>query len=178
VITPSVENEKTLTNDPIINEVTPSDIFNNIYLSRDINAKVKLETNKKRYKISDNDTNQDFVDITIKSEKNGFVYLLMLGSDAKEAVFILPNDEQNLNEINKSQIVKIKSKIVATGPVGTDYLLAIVLDKKLDLTNFDLDKLGPYFVAKTMNNSLKNIEFFFKNNANAYGADLVSIEEY
>lgn len=178
VVTPPIQTEKIIINDSPMNEVTPTDIFNNIYSSRDSNANVKLETNKKRYKISDSDTNQDFVDITIKSERNGFVYLLMLGSDAKEAVFILPNDEHISNEINKSQIVKIKSKIVAAGPVGTDYLLAIVLDKKLDLTNFDLDKVGPYFVAKTMNNSLKNIEFFFKNNSNAYGADLVSIEEY
>ena len=157
---------------------SPEDVFRSIHNGGMSNKSVELLTNKKRYKISDNNNVNDYVNITIKSKTNGYLYLLMLGSDTKEIVFILPNEIKRDNWILKGHDVKIKSKIVAAGPAGTDYLLALISENKHDLTTLNLEQVGPYHTVKTTNETLMKIEDLFISPSNQYSADLINIEEY
>lgn len=141
------------------NKSSAFDTFSEIYEARNINKSVTLSTNKQRYKISnDGDLDNDFVDISVKSDRDGYLYILMLGTDSEQIVFLLPNDEFVDNKIYRGKPVTIKSKILAMGPSGTDHLLAIISDNPLDYKNMDLEKAGPYSFMKSNDVGLRNLK--------------------
>lgn len=164
VLTPRLVSESSNTN---IEQYTKSDVkklnaidtFKEIYDDRNVNKLVTLSTNKKNYKISkDGDHENDYVDITVSSDTNGFLYLLMLGTDTEQIVFLLPNEEFVNNKLIKDKSVTIKSKILAMGPSGTDHLLAIVSDTPLEYKSMNLEKIGPYSFMQSNEVGLRNLK--------------------
>jgi len=80
---------------------------------------------------------KDSLDITVSSNHAGFVYMVMLGSDAKSFYILFPNglDGNNAIEANKPlRLPRPDWQVQAAGPAGTDQLLVMVSDvpRKLD----------------------------------------------
>jgi hypothetical protein len=100
--------------------------------------KVDLQLLKKSLKI-----NKDYLDLKIKSSHDGYLYLVLLGSDKKSFYILYPNKLDGSNRVQAGQSLNIPSKswqIKASGPVGVDNILAIVSETPRDLTL--LESLG------------------------------------
>jgi hypothetical protein len=80
---------------------------------------------------------KDNLDLTVKSSHDGYVYMVLLGSDAKSFYVLYPNglDKENRIKAGKAmQLPKPDWQIKAAGPVGTNNILVMVSDtpRKLD----------------------------------------------
>ena len=80
---------------------------------------------------------KDSLDLSIKSNHDGYVYLILLGSDAKSFYVLYPNGLDKINAIKAGQTVRIPKsdwEVKSAGPVGTNNLLVLVSDspRKLD----------------------------------------------
>jgi hypothetical protein len=80
---------------------------------------------------------KDSLDLSIKSNHDGYVYLILLGSDAKSFYVLYPNGLDKNNVIKAGQTVRIPKpdwEVKSAGPVGTNNLLVLVSDspRKLD----------------------------------------------
>ncbi len=80
---------------------------------------------------------KDSLQLSIKSNRDGYAYVVMLGSDKKSFYILYPNGLDKENKIKAGQTLQLPKpdwQIKATGPVGTDNILVIVSDsaRKLD----------------------------------------------
>jgi hypothetical protein len=99
---------------------------------RNPNRQIDVKLAKTALKIG-----KDSLDLTIKSSHDGYVYMVLLGSDAKSFLLFFPNgyDKDNRIEAGKTlQLPKIDWQLKAHGPVGTHNILVMVSDtaRKLD----------------------------------------------
>ena len=86
---------------------------------------------------------KDYLGIQIKSNHDGYLYLVLLGSDKKSFYILYPNKLDQNNLIKAGQIVNIPSQswqIKAAGPAGVDHILVMVSDSPRDLKS--LEALG------------------------------------
>ena len=74
---------------------------------------------------------KDSLDLSIKSSHDGYIYMILLGSDAKSFYVLYPNGLDKNNVIKAGQTVRIPKpdwEVKAVGPVGTNNLLVMVSD--------------------------------------------------
>ena len=79
---------------------------------------------------------QDPLELTVKSSHAGYLYLIMLGSDAKSFYVLFPNGLDRNNRVAAQQALKVPRpdwQLKAQGPVGTNHLLVVVSDSERDL---------------------------------------------
>lgn len=99
---------------------------------------VDVKLAKKSLKID-----KDYLDLEIKSNHEGYLYLVLLGSDKKSFYVLYPNKLEKNNFIKAGQTIKLPNQswqIKAAGPVGVDHILVIVSDSPRDLKS--LEALG------------------------------------
>jgi len=110
-----------------------------IYNSRNAKWNVRLKAPKTKVKI-----NVDMIDLTIASARAGYVYLFMVGTDNDGAYLLFPNEYDQDNAIKAGKTLSLPKKsswrIRPGGPPGTDQLLAIVSDRKLDFDEIGMNK--------------------------------------
>jgi len=145
--------------------------------------KVDIKVAKKNLKIG-----QDYLDLQIKSNSDGYLYLVLLGSDQKSFYLLYPNKLDEKNFIKANQAVNIPNKtwqIRAAGPVGVDNLLVLVSDSPRDLSKlgmFGSDSSSPFvYSLNDLNGRSALIKYLVgKNNEGAsekFSAKLLSINE-
>lgn len=83
---------------------------------------------------------KDSLDLQVNSSRDGYVYLIMLGSDANSFYILFPNGLDGDNRIRAKQTLrlpKVDWQVMAAGPAGTDHILVMVSDtpRKLDGLN-------------------------------------------
>ena len=86
---------------------------------------------------------KDYLDLQIKSNHDGYLYLVLLGSDKKSFYVLYPNKLEQNNFIKAGQTVNLPNQswqIKAAGPAGIDHILVIVSDSPRDLKS--LEALG------------------------------------
>lgn len=97
--------------------------------------------------------NQDYLSLQVKSNYDGYLYLVLLGSDQKSFYILFPNRLDENNKIKAGQTVNIPAetwRIKAAGPAGIDHVLVMVSDNKRDLNNSKLlssDPASPFTYA-------------------------------
>ena len=87
--------------------------------------------------------NKDYLDLQIKSNHDGYLYLVLLGSDKKSFYVLYPNKLEQNNFIKAGQMVNLPNQswqIKAAGPAGIDHILVMVSDSPRDLKS--LEALG------------------------------------
>jgi len=102
-----------------------------IEAQRNPTRKLDLQLVKKSLKI-----NKDYLDLKIKSSHDGYLYLVLLGSDKKSFYVLYPNKLDGDNRIQAGKAVNLPKsswQIKAAGPIGIDNILAIVADSPRDL---------------------------------------------
>jgi hypothetical protein len=110
--------------------------------------KLDIKLAKKTLKI-----NQDYLDLQIKSSHDGYLYLVLLGSDKKSFYMLYPNKLDGNNRIQAGKTINLPNQtwqIKAAGPAGIDHILVMVADSERDLKTLEalgVDKNSPFVYA-------------------------------
>jgi len=155
----------------------------NIYSQRNPNNSIKVSLRSTKLRIG-----QDQLNLTIESERDGYVYLVMVGSDAESFYILFPNGRDDQNQIRSGKPMKLPrfgGGMSANGPVGIDHLLIMVADSPRRLDKLSLtppDKNNPYtYSLNNLAGRSELINFLVGSGVNgsseSFGAQLVRLEE-
>ena len=161
---------------------------------RDAKRTVRVVMSKEKLKIG-----EDTVDFSVQSERDGFVYVAMAGSDNKSMYLLFPNDLDQNNKIEAGKQLLLPRpnwRLKASGPAGKNTLLVFVADGPRDLTSLASSKAGPFVTSLNDSTGRARLGALMstsrtvtsqecsgaarKNNplcSDAYGAAMVSVEE-
>jgi hypothetical protein len=131
---------------------------------------------------------KDSLDLSIKSSHDGYIYMILLGSDAKSFYVLYPNGLDKNNAIKAGQTVRIPRpdwEVKAAGPVGTNNLLVMVSDspRKLNtLTMAEPTAAEPFtYALNDIGGRSALINFLTSSGTDgkseSFGAKLVAIKE-
>jgi hypothetical protein len=143
---------------------------------------------------------QDALEFSVKSDRAGYVYAALAGSDGKALYMLFPNDLDQNNKIEAGQTLKLPQgnwRIKSSGPAGINHLLVMVADAPRDLTVLGGRKSGPFLTSlndaegraqlgalltssRLVNTQTCQTASSAKNNplcSDAYGAVLLPIKE-
>lgn len=169
-----------------------------IHANRDDRRVVRQVADKPAYRIK-----RDPVRFSLSSSHEGYVYLLMVGSDGKSFDLLFPNRKDDRNHILAGETWQLPRPgwgIRAGGPAGRDHLLAVVSDTPRDFAGIGMRPAGPFSALPASAMSARDIQFVSATSAHAasadceatgprrtlevvaacsdaYGADLISLEE-
>ena len=132
---------------------------------------------------------KDFIELTIKSNHDGYVYLIMVGSDAKSFYVLFPNGLDSENKITAGKEFKMPRpdwEIIAQGPEGIDNILVMVADSKRDLEKLHISpptSSEPFtYTLNDLHGRSEIINYLtgdgIKGQSESFGSKLISIKEY
>jgi Domain of unknown function (DUF4384) len=116
---------------------------------RDAKRRIQVTLSKDKLKIG-----QDSLDFMVQSDRAGYVYVAMAGSDNQSMYLLFPNDLDQNNRIEAGQQLALPRpnwRVKAAGPEGRDNLLIFVADSPRDLSSLSASKAGPF--VSSLNNS-------------------------
>lgn len=129
---------------------------------------------------------KDSLNLSIKSSHDGYIYMILLGSDAKSFYVLYPNGLDKNNMIKAGQTVRIPKpdwEVKAAGPAGTNNLLVMVSDtpRKLNtLVMAEPTAAEPFtYALNDIGGRFALINFLTTSDgrSESFGAKLVSIKE-
>ena len=109
-----------------------ADVVQEIYRQRDAKWTVQAVSGRNRVKIRDL-----LPDWSVTSDRDGYLYVVMVGSDRQSLYLLFPNDLDQDNRMAAQRSVTIPRPqwaLRAAGPAGADEILAIVTDGLRDLS--------------------------------------------
>ncbi|WP_342618489.1 caspase family protein [Rhodoferax sp. GW822-FHT02A01] len=116
-----------------------------MYAQRDAKHAVQASVGQSRLKIG-----KDALDLSVQSDKSGYVYLALAGSDNQSVYLLFPNDLDQNNRIEAGQTLQLPRpnwRVKAGGPEGMDNLLVVVADAPRDISALAASKAGPFMVS-------------------------------
>ncbi len=130
---------------------------------------------------------RDFLELTVTPQRDGFLYLVLLGSDARSFYLLFPNALDMDNRVRAGQPVRLPRedwRIRAAGPAGINHLLVVVADtpRALErLTRVKPDARSPFtFTLNTLDGRSALFDFLTSAPAGgteSFGARLLTVEE-
>ena len=90
---------------------------------------------------------QDGLNFSVQSDREGYVYVALAGSDNESLYILFPNELDRDNKIEAGQTMSLPRKtwrVKAAGPPGQDSVLVMVTDGPRDLTSLSAAKAGPF----------------------------------
>jgi hypothetical protein len=131
---------------------------------------------------------KDALNLTIKSSHDGYIYMVLLGSDRKSFYVLYPNGLDKDNRIKAGQIRKLPRpdwQLEAAGPPGTDHLLVMVSSspRQIDrLTMAEPSAANPFtFALNEIGGRAALINFLVHNKdgegSERFGAKLLTLKE-
>ena len=129
---------------------------------------------------------KDSLDLSIKSSHDGYIYMILLGSDAKSFYVLYPNGLDKNNAIKAGETVRIPKpdwEVKAAGPVGTNNLLVMVSDspRKLNTLTMSEPTAAEPFTLNDIGGRSALINFLTSagtdGKSESFGAKLVAIKE-
>ena len=192
--TPATTQSQTLATSEI-KTLSGEDALKQMYDQRNAKRKVRVTLTKDQLVIG-----KDVLEFSVQSDRAGYVYAALAGSDGKALYMLFPNDLDQNNRIEAGQTLKLpqgKWRIKSSGPVGTNHLLVMVADAPRDLQALNAKKEGPFMTSlndasgraqlgalltssKAISTAVCQNTVSAKNNplcSDAYGASLLSIKE-
>jgi hypothetical protein len=181
---------------PQATPLTGEQALRQLFDQRDAKRRVQLIAGKDKLQIG-----QDALDLTLQSDRSGYVYLALAGSDNQSVYMLFPNDLDHDNKIEAGQSLLLPRpnwRVQASGPAGTDHLLVMVTDAPRDLSGLSANKAGPFVTSlndaqgRTRLGALMTAAATGTSAActvagkrrptamcsDAYGATMLSLEEY
>jgi hypothetical protein len=122
--------------------LTGAQALRQMFDQRDAKRKVTVSLAKTQLKIA-----QDTLEMSVQSDKPGYVYVALAGSDNKSVYMLFPNDLDQSNKIEAGQTLQLPRanwRVKAGGPAGNNNLLVFVADGPRDLTQLGAGKVGPF----------------------------------
>ena len=178
VVQPPVKQEPIKPVEPVLASLAT---LKDIEQQRNPRRVVDVKVSKPAMKIG-----KDSLDLSIKSSHDGYIYMILLGSDAKSFYVLYPNGLDKNNAIKAGQTVRIPKpdwEVKAVGPVGTNNLLVMVSDspRKLNtLTMAEPTAAEPFtFALNDIGGRSALISFLTSSDgkSESFGAKLVAIKE-
>jgi hypothetical protein len=130
---------------------------------------------------------RDFLELTVTPQRDGFLYLVLLGSDARSFYLLFPNALDMSNRVRAGQPVRLPRedwRIRAAGPAGINHLMVVVADtpRSLErLTRVKPDARSPFtFTLNTLDGRSALFDFLTSAPAGgteSFGARLLTVEE-
>ncbi len=131
---------------------------------------------------------KDALDLSIKSSHDGYIYLVLLGSDRKSFYVLYPNGLDKDNRIKAGQTRKLPRpdwQLEAAGPPGVDHLLVMVASspRQIDrLTMTEPNATNPFtFALNEIGGRAALINFLVHNKdgegSERFGAKLLTLKE-
>lgn len=145
--------------------------------------KLDIKLAKKTLKI-----NQDYLDLQIKSSHDGYLYLVLLGSDKKSFYMLYPNKLDGNNRIQAGKTINLPNQtwqIKAAGPAGVDHILVLVADSERDLKALEAlgaDKNSPFVYALNNPSGRSGVINYLTGKSpdgisERYGAQIITVTE-
>jgi len=164
-------------------EVASVATLRDIYEQRDPRRKVEVILSKSVLKIG-----KDPLELRLKSNRSGYVYLVLLGSDAKSFYILFPNGLDDKHRITAGQTLVLPRsqwQVQAAGPAGKDRLLVLVTDSPRSLKELPLtpsNAQNPFtYTLNDLTGRAALIQFLInereKRKPAPYGAAWVEVEE-
>ena len=125
--------------------LTGEQALRQMFDQRDAKRNVQVSLSKPMLNIG-----KDALDLEVQSDRDGYVYLALAGSDNKSMYLLFPNDLDANNKIQAGQKLSLPRsqwRVKAGGPAGTDHLLVIVSDAPRDLNALANNKAGPFVAS-------------------------------
>ncbi|MES2511699.1 MAG: caspase family protein [Pseudomonadota bacterium] len=125
-------------------ELTGEQALRQMFNQRDAKRSVQVSLAKGQLKIG-----QDALELAVQSDRPGYVYVAMIGSDSKSMYLLFPNDLDQNNKIEagrKLSLPRPNWRVRASGPAGTNNLLVMVADGPRDLAQVQA-KAGPFVTS-------------------------------
>jgi hypothetical protein len=130
---------------PVEQELSGEQALRQMFNQRDAKRKVTVSVGKNVLKIG-----TDSLEFAVKSDRPGYLYLALAGSDNSSLYLLFPNDLEAKNKVEAGQVIQFPRpdwNIKASGPPGTDNLLVIVADAPRNLSALDGSKVGPFMMS-------------------------------
>jgi hypothetical protein len=180
---------------PAPKPLTGEQALRQLYDQRDAKRDVQVSLGKSSLSIG-----RDALDLAVTSDRDGFLYLALAGSDNKSVYMLFPNDLDTNNKISAGQKLSLPRphwRVTAGGPAGRNHLIVMVTDAPRDLSALAGSKAGPFVASlndaqgraqlgglmttarATDSSECQNLVNRAMNTAcsDAYGATMVSVEE-
>ncbi|MCJ0764602.1 caspase family protein [Variovorax terrae] len=122
--------------------LTGAQALRQMFDQRDAKRRVQVTLGKNKLRIG-----QDALDFSVQSDRPGYVYVALAGSDNKSVYLLFPNDLDQNNKLEAGQQLLLPRpnwRVKAGGPAGIDNLLVLVSDGPRDLTPLAASKAGPF----------------------------------
>jgi hypothetical protein len=113
--------------------VDPAQALHDLRAAADKSRQVTLVPSRESLRIR-----QDFLEFRVSTDRDGYLYILQVGSDGKTFNLLFPNnrDENNYLKAGTHTLPRDSWRVRAGGPAGTSSLLALVSPVKRDLIPF------------------------------------------
>jgi Caspase domain/Domain of unknown function (DUF4384) len=180
---------------PEARPLTGEQALRQMFDQRDAKRRVQVSLSKDTLHIG-----QDALELTLQSDRAGYVYLALAGSDNQSVYLLLPNDLDSNNKIEAGQklvLPRTNWRLAAGGPAGTDQLLVMVSDAPRDLSALAANKAGPFVTSLNDANGRAQLGALMSTSrlantavcqsaqkrqktaacSDAYGAAMISVEE-
>ena len=122
--------------------LTGEQALRQMFDQRDAKRNVRVSPVKARLTVG-----QDALDFSVQSDRAGFVYVALAGSDNKSVYLLFPNELDQNNKIEAGQALLLPRpnwRVKAAGPAGIDNLLVMVADGPRDLNALAGSQAGPF----------------------------------
>lgn len=132
----SVAEQRTLTGEQALRQM-----FDQRDAKRQVNVKVKQEQLA---------IGRDALDFSVQSDRPGYVYVALAGSDNQSLYMLFPNDLDQDNQLAAGQLLQLPRanwRVKASGPAGQDSLLVLVADAPRNLRALQKNKAGPFVLS-------------------------------
>ncbi|MDD5030157.1 MAG: caspase family protein [Rhodoferax sp.] len=93
---------------------------------------------------------RDALEFSVQSDRPGYVYVALAGSDNQSLYMLFPNDLDQDNQLAAGQILHLPRanwRVKASGPEGQDSLLVLVADAPRNLRALQKNRAGPFVVS-------------------------------
>jgi hypothetical protein len=125
---------------------SPRAALDDVLAQRDGRVRVELAATPATLQVG-----KDFLDLRLTSSSDGYVYLILLGSDERSFYLLFPNALDRDNHVAAGETLRLpraRWQVQAQGPPGRDVVVAVVAESERDLTTLD-GKAGPFSTALT-----------------------------
>lgn len=97
---------------------------------------------------------RDYFDLTVSSNRGGYVYLILQSSDRQNTYVLFPNSLDQSNHLRPGEVMRLPRpswRLQSQGPAGTNRLLVMVTDAPRDLSVLRASPTGPF--VKTLSDA-------------------------
>jgi len=125
--------------------LTGAQALRQMFDQRDAKRKVQVAVSREKMKIG-----VDTLEGSVTSERGGYLYVALAGSDNRSIYMLFPNELDQNNKLEAGKPILFPRgnwSVKAAGPVGTDTLLVMVTDAPRDLSQLGASKAGPFLAS-------------------------------